>query len=353
MEYNTQRPKLKINEYGRNIYKLIQYAKGIEDREKRNRMVQTLVNVMSRSEDGKSSDEDKRRYWVHLMILADWDLDVDVPYDITPEDSVDFAPRRLSYGQDGSRFHHYGHVMEAMVKRAAEYPDGEERDALIARLAHAMKRDYLLWNRDTVENDSLLWVFPSPQADFIWSPDHLSIHNPHAQFYNQTLPDTCTYLWLFPHDTSASSSDTSFEVDPFDQWEINTEPGDYPVSLIAYLLHYGPDTLTIVCTDTAIIPIYIANTYLQFPNLVTPNGDGVNDIWKVVNLLEMGEYSMNELWIYDRWGVLVYHVKDIYRESDFWNPEDTNSPDGTYYFRFMAKNNFGVVKRNGVIEVVR
>ena len=207
--------------------------------------------------------------------------------------------------------------------------------------------------RDTVENDSLLWVFPSPQADFIWSPDHLSIHNPHAQFYNQTLPDTCTYLWLFPHDTSASSSDTSFEVNPFYQWEINTEPGDYPVSLIAYLLHYGPDTLTIVCTDTAIIPIYIANTYLQFPNLVTPNGDGINDIWKVVNLLEMGEYSMNELWIYDRWGVLVYHVKDIYRESDFWNPEDTNSPDGTYYFRFMAKNNFGVVKRNGVIEVVR
>ena len=153
MEYNTQRPKLKINDYGRNIYKLIQYAKGIEDREKRNRMVQTIVNVMSRSEDGKSSDEDKRRYWVHLMILADWDLDVDVPYDITPEDSVDFAPRRLSYGQDGSRFHHYGQVMEAMVKRAAEYPDGEERDALIARLAHAMKRDYLLWNRDTVENE--------------------------------------------------------------------------------------------------------------------------------------------------------------------------------------------------------
>lgn len=155
MEYNTQRPKLKINDYGRNIYKFIQYAKGIEDREKRNRMVQTLVNVMSRGEDGKSRDEDKRRYWVHLMILADWDLDVDVPYDITPEDSVDFAPRRLPYGQNGSRFHHYGHIMEAMVKRAAEYPDGEERDALIARIAHTMKRDYLIWNNDTVENETI------------------------------------------------------------------------------------------------------------------------------------------------------------------------------------------------------
>ena len=82
MEYNTQRPKLKISDYGRNIYKLIQYAKGIEDREQRNRVAQTLVSIMSRGDDGKRSrEEDKRRYWVHLMILADWDLDVDVPYD--------------------------------------------------------------------------------------------------------------------------------------------------------------------------------------------------------------------------------------------------------------------------------
>ena len=153
MEYNTQRPQLKINDYGRNIYKLIQYAKGIEDREKRNRTAQAIVNIMARHEEGKITDENKRRFWVHLMILADWDLDVDVPYEISPSETVEFTPRRIAYAQDGSRFHHYGHIMEAMVKRAAEYPDGEERDALIERIAHAMKRDYLLWNRDTVEDD--------------------------------------------------------------------------------------------------------------------------------------------------------------------------------------------------------
>ena len=62
---------------------------------------------------------------------------------------------------------------------------------------------------------------------------------------------------------------------------------------------------------------------------------------------------MNELWIYDRWGAPVYHVKNISKESDFWDPNDTHSPDGTYYFRFLAKNTFGVGKRNGVIEVMR
>ncbi len=154
MEYNTQRPQLKISDYGRNIYKLIQYAKGIEDREQRTQMAQMIVDIMSREEnEGKAADDDKRKYWVHLMILADWDLDVDVPYEITREDTVDFTPHRLVYSQGNMRYRHYGHVMEEMVKRAAEYEEGEERDALVESLAHAMKRDYLLWNRDTVEDD--------------------------------------------------------------------------------------------------------------------------------------------------------------------------------------------------------
>lgn len=207
--------------------------------------------------------------------------------------------------------------------------------------------------RDTVRNDSLLWVFLSPKASFFWSPSRLSIHNPEAQFYNQSLPDTCSFLWLFPLDPGANSYDSSVAVNPFYSWEINTDPDVYPVSLIAYWLQHGPDSLTVVCTDTATIPVAIVNTYLQFPNSVTPNGDGINDRWVIVNLLEMGEYSMNELWIYDRFGAPVYHVKNISKDSDFWDPLDTHSPDGTYYYRFTAKNNFGIVKRNGVIEVSR
>ena len=225
---------------------------------------------------------------------------------------------------------------------------------------------------DTVGRDSLLWVFHNPQANFIHEPGYLSIHHPEAQFYNtSTLPDTCyplpttsyqppatiSYLWFFPLDPGAGSCDTSNEVNPGYRWEMPTTPGEYPVQLVASLTHYlllpTKDTLTVTCTDTATVAVNIVNTYLQFPNSVTPNGDGTNDIWKVVNLLEMGEYSMNELWIYDRWGDLVYHAKNIRHENDFWDPNETNSPDGTYYFRFSAMNTFGVVKHNGVIEVSR
>lgn len=206
--------------------------------------------------------------------------------------------------------------------------------------------------RDTVGNDSLLWVFPSPKADFSWSPDYLPFHDPKAQFHNFSQPDSCSWLWLFS--SGGDGRDTSLEENPSYEWEPNITPGDYEVSLVAFWTHIVPGLEdTVVCTDTATWQVTIVNTWLQFPNLVTPNGDGNNDIWKVVNLLEMGEYSMNELWIYDRWGAEVYHVKDISEEKDFWNPLATHSPDGTYYYRFMAKSAFGIVKRNGVIEVIR
>ena len=62
---------------------------------------------------------------------------------------------------------------------------------------------------------------------------------------------------------------------------------------------------------------------------------------------------MNELWIYDRTGALVYHVKNISRDDQFWDPNQTRSPDGTYYFRFSGKGEYGLVRRNGTIEVLR
>jgi len=76
-----------------------------------------------------------------------------VPYDISRDETVEFRPHPLQYNQGKTNYRHYGAVMENMIRRVAEYPEGEERDELVRLMAHAMKRDYLLWNRDTVEDD--------------------------------------------------------------------------------------------------------------------------------------------------------------------------------------------------------
>lgn len=214
---------------------------------------------------------------------------------------------------------------------------------------------------DTISHP--IYLFHRPHADFGWSPGVPAIDKPEAQFTNQSDPLTnelwpgtvIRYLWNIQPEPGADF-DTTTVINPFYQWGTGDDnrEGDYAVQLIAYWTQTAADTAVHhTCTDTANNVVTITNDYLQFPNLVTPNGDGINDTWRIVNLLEYGNYPINELWIYDQWGVLVYHVRNISTEGDFWNPNATASPDGTYFFRFSARSIYGLAKRNGIIEVLR
>ena len=99
MEYNTQRTKLKITDYGRNVVKLIEFAKTVEDRDKRNKIADIIVNVMSQVNlTAKDCVDYKHKLWDHLMILSNYELDVDCPYQINKEDTtVNFTPKPLKY----------------------------------------------------------------------------------------------------------------------------------------------------------------------------------------------------------------------------------------------------------------
>lgn len=208
-------------------------------------------------------------------------------------------------------------------------------------------------------NDTIsqpVYVFISPTSAFHWDPTMPPVSNPVAQFFNQSTPrDSLTYLWNV-ESGSGGGIDTTSVVEPRYSWgEVgdNVE-GDYAIKLISYWTQYALDTTIVhTCTDTTEKTLTIVNDYLQFPNAVTPNGDGINDRWKIVNLIEFQLYPINELWIYNQWGALVFHARNIKKESDFWAPDEHRHPDGTYYYRFMGKGEYGIVKRNGAIEVVR
>ncbi len=207
---------------------------------------------------------------------------------------------------------------------------------------------------DTVSQP--VYIFISPVATFDWNPIMPAISSPVAQFYNHSEPmDSLTYLWSIEHEPGGNVDTTSTIAPQYIWGEIgDVVAGDYNVQLVAYWLQRAMDTAIVhTCTDTAKHIVTITNDYLQFPNLVTPNGDGQNDVWRIVNLVEFGDYPINELWIYDQWGVQIYHAKNISSDADFWDPNATSSPDGTYFFRFSARSLYGIVKRNGVIEVLR
>lgn len=154
MEYNTQREKLKINDYGRNVCKMIENAKAIEDREVRTDMAHMIVEVMAHVNPKVKERTDYRHIlWDHLMIMSNFELDVDSPYPISREDAEQTAPRRLQYSDNKIRYRHYGRALEDMISAVAEMPESEERTVLIQQIAHTMKRQYLQWNRDSVDDD--------------------------------------------------------------------------------------------------------------------------------------------------------------------------------------------------------
>lgn len=154
MEYNTQRETLKINDYGRNVCKMIDYAKTIEDRTERTQMANLIVDAMALVNPKVKERTDYRRIlWDHLMIMADFALDVDCPYTIVREETEALKPQPMKYSDSAIRYRHYGRALEDMIRAVAEMPEGEEKNVLAQQIAHTMKRQYLQWNRDSVDDD--------------------------------------------------------------------------------------------------------------------------------------------------------------------------------------------------------
>ena len=153
MEYNTQRENLKINDYGRNVCKMIDYAKTIEDRDERTQMANLIINAMALVNPKVKERTDYRRIlWDHLMMMADFELDVDCPYTIEREETEVLKPEAMKYSDSEIRYRHYGRALEDMIRAVAEMPEGEEKDVLAQQIAHTMKRQYLQWNRDSVDD---------------------------------------------------------------------------------------------------------------------------------------------------------------------------------------------------------
>lgn len=157
MDYNTQRDKLLLPEYGRNVKKLVDYAKSITDREERNKVARAIINIMGNlNPQFRDMTDFKHKLWDHLAIISNFELDVDSPYP-TPEKNILYEkPGNVPYKEQNIRFKHYGKVIEDLIQKAVDYEDGEEKNALIEIIANHMKKSYLKWNRDVVD-DSLIF----------------------------------------------------------------------------------------------------------------------------------------------------------------------------------------------------
>ncbi|MCK4360888.1 MAG: DUF4290 domain-containing protein [Bacteroidales bacterium] len=157
MEYNTTRNKLVISEYGRNIQKMIEYTTTIEDSEKRNKSANFIINIMAQMNPRiRESGDYKHKLWDHMFMISDFKLDVDSPYPKPSKNILYSKPEKIPYQDNNIRFRHYGKNIEKIINKAIEYEDGPEKDALIKTIANHLKKSYLNWNRDSVNDELIL-----------------------------------------------------------------------------------------------------------------------------------------------------------------------------------------------------
>ena len=156
MEYPTLQNKLIMPEYGRNIQHMVQHAVTIEDREERTRCVNTIVDIMGNLFPYLRDVNDfKHKLWDHVAIMSNFELDIDYPHEIIKPDELHSHPEKIPYNTNKMRYQHYGITLERMIARVADYEEGDERNELIRLIANQMKKCFLTWNKEIVDNKKI------------------------------------------------------------------------------------------------------------------------------------------------------------------------------------------------------
>ncbi|MDG1041877.1 MAG: DUF4290 domain-containing protein [Flavobacteriaceae bacterium] len=153
LEYNTEREHLIIPEYGRHLQKMINHAVAQESKEERNRLAKAIISVMGNMQPHLRDVPDfQHKLWDQLFIMSDFKLDAESPFDKPTEEQLNLRPEPLSYPQNFPKYRFYGNNIKTMIDVANTWEAGEMKDALQYTIANHMKKSFLNWNKDTVED---------------------------------------------------------------------------------------------------------------------------------------------------------------------------------------------------------
>ena len=156
--YNTQKKKLIIPEYGRHIHQMIDQAVELKDKEKRNEMAKAIIGVMGNLNPHLRDVPDfQHKLWAQLFIMSDFELDVESPYERPLKDAYEKRrPNKLDYPQNYPKYRFYGNNIKRMIDFAISWDNVDLKGKLILTIANHMKKCFLNWNKDTVEDKVIL-----------------------------------------------------------------------------------------------------------------------------------------------------------------------------------------------------
>lgn len=183
MDYNTQRSKLTMPEYGRHVQKMIEYVASIPDKEKRNEQIRAVVGVMGElNPQLRDLSDFKHKLWDHVQIIADFNIDIDSPYPTPTKETFSTQPNSIPLDKTPLKAAHYGRNIQNMVNMIAEKPDDEKRRDMVEVLAYYMRQQYLIWNKDSVSDETIFKDIYKLSGGRLKVPEDMHLGPVHGNF---------------------------------------------------------------------------------------------------------------------------------------------------------------------------
>lgn len=153
LDYNTQREKLILPEYGRGVQKMVEYAIGLPTKEERQHCAETIIAIMNRMyPQGGDKKVREQKLWDHLALMSDFQLDIDYPFDVSEARQINSKPQPMGYPMQRIPVRHYGSMMFGLFEALKTMEPGEERDTLVRLTANQMKRSLLQWSHGSADD---------------------------------------------------------------------------------------------------------------------------------------------------------------------------------------------------------
>jgi hypothetical protein len=153
LQYNSERKPLIIPEYGRHMHIMVDQMLATPEREERNKKAKAIIGVMGNLNPHLRDVPDfQHKLWDQLFIMSNFELDVDSPYEQPEKEVFEKRPEPLAYPQNFPKYRFYGNNIKSMIDVALGWEEGEMKDALVFNIANHMKKCFLNWNKDTVDD---------------------------------------------------------------------------------------------------------------------------------------------------------------------------------------------------------
>lgn len=158
LDYNTQREKLVMPEYGREIQKMVDLAVSLPTKEERNRCAHSIILQMESKNPALCTTPDyEQTLWDHLFLMSRKQLDIDWPYDVNEAEKILSKPQPMKHpvSNEQAQLRHYGRLLTQVFEKLKTMPEGPERDELVRQTANQMKRNLMAWGHGSIEDEKV------------------------------------------------------------------------------------------------------------------------------------------------------------------------------------------------------